>query len=316
MIDAPAAESDAVAEEALRLAITAEDVGRQREGIAARDAQRLFRLAPRDHWQDRAEDLLAHHGAVEVHLREKSRGDVAISPIRGASDETCALAQIGAHRVEAAVVHQSRVVGALLRVLAIGLLHEARESIQEFIHHRFVHERMIRRDAGLPGIEVLAPSDALGGFVDVGAAINDGGALATQLQRNRHQLLGGHRHDGPPHALTAGEEHMVETETLHERRHHLGAVPLSNSNVRGIECRCNDPFHNRCGVRRVLTGFQHSAIASGNGARQRREQKQSGIIPWGNDEHHAERFSMHMAFSNLNSQGRRHALRAHPIPQV
>jgi hypothetical protein len=148
--------------------------------------------------------------------------------------------QVGAHRVEAAVVHQAGVIGALLRVLAVGPLHEARESIKELIHHRFMHERVIRSDAGLPGIEVLAPRDALGGLVDVGAAINDGGALAAELQRDRYQLLGSHRHDRSAHALTAGEEHMVESEAFHQRGYHLGAVPLSNSHVRGIESRCDD----------------------------------------------------------------------------
>ena len=53
------------------------------------------------------------------------------------------------------------------------------------------HQRIIRRDAGLAGIEQFAVGDALGGLVEIGGAVDDRGRFAAELERDRRQIAPG-----------------------------------------------------------------------------------------------------------------------------
>lgn len=50
---------------------------------------------------------------------------------------------------------------------------------------------VVRGDAGLAGIEELAPDGALRGEVDIGILVDDAGALAAELKRARGEIRGG-----------------------------------------------------------------------------------------------------------------------------
>lgn len=57
-----------------------------------------------------------------------------------------------------------------------------------------IDQHVIRRDAGLPGVEPLAGGQPRGGFIQREIATDNRRRLAAQLQRDRHQMLGGSGH--------------------------------------------------------------------------------------------------------------------------
>jgi hypothetical protein len=57
------------------------------------------------------------------------------------------------------------------------------EPAGEILHGCFRHQRIIRRDAGLAGIEQFSVGDALGGLVEIGGAVDDRGRFATEFER-------------------------------------------------------------------------------------------------------------------------------------
>ena len=72
------------------------------------------------------------------------------------------------------------------------------------------NHQIIRGDAGLPGVEHLAKSDAPRGEREVRRFIDDDGALAAELKRHRGEPLCGGFHDGLADGDAAGKEYVVE----------------------------------------------------------------------------------------------------------
>ena len=77
------------------------------------------------------------------------------------------------------------------RVGAEHALHVALQPLGEILHRGFRHQRIVRRDAGLAGIEQFAVGDALGGLVEIGGAVDDRGRFAAEFQRDRRQIASG-----------------------------------------------------------------------------------------------------------------------------
>ena len=73
----------------------------------------------------------------------------------------------------------------------------------------FDHQ-IVRGDAGLPGVEHLAESDAPRGEREVCRLIDDDGALAAELERHRGEPLCGGFHDGLTDGDAAGKEYVVK----------------------------------------------------------------------------------------------------------
>ena len=88
-------------------------------------------------------------------------------------------------------------LGLLLRVGAVEARRSARCSLSTSASFTgVVDEHVVGRDAGLAGVEELAPGDPAGGDVEVGAGVHVGGRLAAQLEDGRGEVLGGGlRHD-------------------------------------------------------------------------------------------------------------------------
>ena len=63
--------------------------------------------------------------------------------------------------------------------------------VGKFLHRVLRHQRVVRRDAGLAGIEQLGIGDALRGLVEIGGAVDDRGRFAAEFQRHRGQVAPG-----------------------------------------------------------------------------------------------------------------------------
>lgn len=69
---------------------------------------------------------------------------------------------------------------------------------------------VIRRDAGLPGIRPFAEGDPSGRELHISVMMDDAGALAAELQRDRNQAGGRCLHDELADRDAAGEENIIE----------------------------------------------------------------------------------------------------------
>ena len=96
----------------------------------------------------------------------------------------------------------------------VPLREEAGQSLFIFLDKRrfdalFDHQ-IVRGDAGLPGVEHLAESDAPRGEREIRRLIDDDGALAAKLERYRGEPLCGGLHDGLADGDAAGKEYVVK----------------------------------------------------------------------------------------------------------
>ena len=72
-------------------------------------------------------------------------------------------------------------------------------------------QHIIRRDAGLSGVDELALGYPFTGKTDIGALADDSRTLAAELQSDWSEMLRGGLHHDFPDPRTAGEEDVVET---------------------------------------------------------------------------------------------------------
>ena len=167
---------------------------------------------------------------------------------------------------------------------------EARDRRRHRVDQRImacaVHQHVVRRDAGLPGIEKLAPDNALGGDLEVRVGRDDAGALAAKLERHGCQVLCGGLHHDAPDARTASEENAVEAlgkqrgrsiRTARDERDRIAVHVLRHQRGERLGC-----------VRCQFARLEHGAITRRKRTDQRREQKLHRIVPRRDDQGDAE----------------------------
>ena len=77
-----------------------------------------------------------------------------------------------------------------LRVVAEEVLAAFFHPRQERLFDFLVGQHVIRGNAGLARVVEFSPDDATGGDVEIGVPIDDAGALAAKLERDRGQMPG------------------------------------------------------------------------------------------------------------------------------
>lgn len=123
------------------------------------------------------------------------------------------------------------------------------------------HQHVVRRDAGLSGIEQLAVGDALGRLLEIGRGVDDRGGLAAELERDRRQVTSRGLRDQPPDPGRAGEHEVIERQV---RNGFCDLVlDAGHEELRGIEARGEPLLQQACEVRRELARLDEDAIAGG-----------------------------------------------------
>ena len=153
--------------------------------------------------------------------------------------------------------------------------------------HGAIDEHVVGGDAGLAGVEPLAPGHAPGGHPQVGGAVDDDGALASELERDGREV--GHRggHDHATDRAVARVEDVVEV--LGEQIGGLGHASLDDGDGRRVEVLRHEAGEHGGGCRRYLGGLHDHGIAGGDGPGHGHEQQLDRVVPGGDDEHDAER---------------------------
>ena len=93
------------------------------------------------------------------------------------------------------------------------LAHGGDEGVEAF----FRDQRVVGRDAGLPGVEELAGDEPRRDEVEVRIVVDQRGALAAELQRDRDEVLRRGARDVAADRGRAGEEQVIELDRRRTR---------------------------------------------------------------------------------------------------
>ena len=176
------------------------------------------------------------------------------------------------------------------------------------------HEGVIRRDAGLAGVEQLAEGEARRYRGEVAGRIEDRRRFAAQLQGHRRQVLrcrlGHHSSDGGG----AGEEQVVERQ-FGESLAGLGIADHYRHFVLGEELG-HDALQQFGKSRRQLRRLDHDPVAGGDGRYRGRDGQLIGVVPGRDDAHHAQRLAHQAVAGGEVLHGGGHAPRLHPALEM
>jgi hypothetical protein len=166
-----------------------------------------------------------------------------------------------------------------------------------------VDEHVVGGDAGLAGVEELAPRHAVGGDAEVGARGDDGRRLAPELEHGGREVLGRRLGHDLAHGGGAGEEDVVPA-LLEQLGGHLGAA-LEHGDGVGVEVLAEQAGQQPGGLRHQLGRLGHHGVAGGEGGCHRRHHQLHGVVPRSDDQRHAQRLGDDPALA-------RHVLEAQP----
>ena len=130
-------------------------------------------------------------GDVPADVDQDGRGDVQVVEVELAADDGGAAVEQSGEAFGALAVDDAAVVGARLGVVAVEVLDRLDEVLDELVLDLGPHEDVVGRGADLPGVGVAAVGDAPGGGLDVGRRVDDGRALAPELEHGGGEVLGG-----------------------------------------------------------------------------------------------------------------------------
>ena len=144
------------------------------------------------------------------------------------------------------VVDDAGVVGAGGGIGAVEVTDGAADLLHELLVSGACDEHVVGRDARLTRVQELAECDAPRRDLDVGGGVDDDGGFATELERQRGQMLRGRLHDDPADAAVAGVEDVVEP--FGEERLRLGDATLDDRDTVGVEVLGHEARQRRGGV--------------------------------------------------------------------
>jgi len=202
------------------------------------------------------------------------------------------------------VVGQCRVKTA--KRLAVGL--------DETLDAIFRHQHVVRRHAGLPGVQGLAEGDAFGGVLEGHIGGNDRRRFAAQFQRDRGQMLGRRAHHMFTDAGGAGEQQMIEAQPgkchadVGLAQHHAHQVFGEDLRQQGLE--------QFAGGRGRFAEFEHHPVARGQRAHQWPDGQVQRVVPGHDHPDHAQRLVDDFGRGGLEGDAYSAAGRFHPATEV
>ena len=112
--------------------------------------------------------------------------------------------------------------GGVVPVAGIGAEHPPHMLAAPFgegLHRFFRHQRIVKRDAGLPGVEQFCVGDALGSLVDIGGRSTMAGDLPPSSSVTGVKIAAAASATMRPTARRAGEDQMIEGQCRERFRH-------------------------------------------------------------------------------------------------
>ena len=188
------------------------------------------------------------------------------------------------------------------------------EKRQELVLDILMKHQVVRRNAGLAGIEALSPGDPLRGHPEIGILVHDARALSAQFENHRCQILCGSSHHKTAQRRASGEEDDVPPLLEKLSVHH--PVALYHSDVILLEGRGNHLLNDLGHGRNIWRRLQCGSTACRDGSHEGIEQKLHWIVPRSDDESVAERLADDLAGRREKLQRGTFPLRPGPSVQL
>ena len=298
--------------------LAGKEIERQGFGPLVDQGDGAPQVGNREHGQQRPEQLLLHQGVVEALHGDQGGGDPAPADIALATPEDlpplAGALQQPRQALELAVVHDRGQVGGVQGSAAEAgcepLLHLADQGLADPL----LHQQVVGRDAGLSGVEGLAPHQAPRRHRQVGVSQHHGWAFPPQLQGHGGEVLGRGGHHQSPHPLAACEKDVIEL-LLQQR---LGRVAIAQHHLHGVrgEGGGDQIGDHLRGGRRLFRRLQHGGVTRRQGTHQRLDAEVERVVPGADDQHAAQGFTDHLRGAGLEAQGHAHPAWGHPAPQL
>ena len=192
--------------------------------------------------------------------------------------------------------------------------HGARKSLGKRNFTAPGQQHIVRRNAGLAGIEQLAVGNLDGGLAQVARRINNARRFAAQLQRGRRQVGGcclGHL---AAHCGRAGKKQVVKRQT--GKFGSDSAIALHHAQFVRHEGLADQRGQQGRRLRRQLAGLEHHAVAGGQRRNDRAERQLHRIVPRRNHAHDAQGLALQAGMGRQQVQRRTDLDRLHPSGQV
>lgn len=156
------------------------------------------------------------------------------------------------------------------------------DLLQQGVLDARLAEEIVGGHAGLAAVEVFSKDDAPGCQLQIRSLVHDAGALSSQLQGDRREVLSGVEQDLPAHCLAACEEDIVEL-LLQQAGVLLPASGDHRDMLRGKALR-QEPGDDPAGGRGVCAGLDHRSVSGGQGIDQGVQGEEQGVVPRAHDE--------------------------------
>ena len=176
------------------------------------------------------------------------------------------------------------------------------EGLDEIRFHLLLDEKVVRRDAGLPRVEALAPDDAPCRDPQIGALVHDAGTLAAEFQYHGGQELSLRGSDDTGHGGASGVEKKIEA--CVEEQCVDAPVALDDGDVFLRKGVGDHLLQRQRDVGNVGRRLEQGGAAGADRTDQGAEQQLDGIVPRGNDQRAAQGFAHDVARGGHSGQGR------------
>ena len=131
-----------------------------------------------------------HDRRVERRVDDDRWGDVVVVEIDLSTDGDRPAVEQSREPFGALAVDDATVVRALLRVVAVEVVHRLYDVRDELVLDVGPHQDVVGCSADLAAVDVPAVGDTPGRGLDVGRGVHDGGVLAAELEHRRGEVLG------------------------------------------------------------------------------------------------------------------------------
>src|SRR5260370_22302354 len=206
------------------------------------------------------------------------------------------------------------VIRHFLRICSIKLNQRFFQMLEKFRSDILKYKDVVRRGAGLTGIEPPPKGDATSRNSQISRRVYDGRILSPEFEHDWCQVLRCRSHDDLGHCRAASEKDVIPL--LFEQCGGFGDRAEDDRKRLAIKVLRNEPrdSFSRCGG--YLRRLDDSGVASRNRCDQWRQRQHQGVIPCPDDQSDSERIELHFCIPWSQLERCAYRNRLHPVPEL
>ena len=264
--------------------ISAEDVEGQGLLAVIDKDNGLVRIVDVENRENRPKDLLLHGGGISSDASEDGGGDIEVSLVSLAANGDLVLLQQASNPLEVIGIDDAAVRVGLLRVLTKVLLDSGGNLGHELLLHGAGAEHVVWGNAGLARVDKAAPGNPPASNDRVSIVQHNRGALATELQAHRGEVLGGRGQDDLAHGAVSGVHDEIKL--LLQQLGGLSNGAVDDAVEILVEILGEQLAEELGAVGGDLRGLDDDGVSTGHGGNHGEEGELDRVVPGTDNEDH------------------------------